>query len=260
MRMKLSWVLIGMALLVLIFAIMSLIDISRHQVDEVKPVVFLSVPTREVRLGEDFVTSIYLQNAVEAYGSSISLVFDPLALELVTQNDEVITPGDFFAAQPSTIVANSVNRASGVIDYAIILRPPAEPVTGSGILGTARLRALRDSAVEIGVTEARLLPPQIVAIESQEDTTSFETIPVEVEAMRVDRNAEFASAPPSEEVVSVPSPSSDAEADRLAELVSRLGDRSSPGVAVGAVFFIIGLVLFLIGLRTYSRLYRRYAT
>ena len=267
MRLRSSWALIGLAGLILLYAIMRLVEISRNQESVIEAVVFASVTAQEVHTDDEFVVSIHVNNATEAYGSGVKLRFEPDRLAVVTQDDQVVLAGDFFAAQPSTSVTNDVNPETGIIEYEITLRPPADPVSGGGILGNVRMRALRDTTVAIGVTEAQLLSAQIEEVDGQKIASNVESVPVKIQAMIVDANAEpalvsttegepsiLATNPPSETV------RQPAVSNPVFEIVSRFGDRSSPGVLIGAVFFFIGLVLLHIGLRIFSSLYRSHAT
>ena len=267
MRLRSSWVLIGLAGLILLYAMMRLVEISRHQESVIETVVFVSVPAQAVHTDDEFVVSIHVHNAIEAYGSSVKLLFDPAELAVVTQDEQVVLPGDFFAAQPSTSVTNDVNPDTGVIEYEITLRDPADPVSGGGILGNVRMRALRDTRVAIGVPAAQLLSAHIEEVDGQKIASTIEAVPVKIQAMIVDTNAELALVSTTEDAPSTLATNPPSEIVRqpavsnpVFEIVSRFGDRSSPGVLIGAVFFFIGLVLFHIGIQIYSRLYRNHFT
>lgn len=261
MRTRYSWALIVVALAVLAFAIAALIDLSRNQQGDQKEeaLVSLSASPEQVGAGDDLTLTIYVQNVADAYGSSIRLTFDPQALEVIPQDDGVVVPGDFFASQPSLPVKNSVDSDTGIIEYALTLRQPAVPVTGGGALGTVQMRVLQDlPAFTIDIAEAQLLSPQFENVEGRMVATQVLTIPVKMQGITLSSSAPSVATSPSETVPAEPQQPRGAQL--VDEIVSRFGDRSSPGIIAGAIFFLAGLILFLFGLRTYARFHRRYST
>ena len=257
MSRKLMW---GLLLLGLV----TLVAVALAQNDQAE--VWVSVSMNEVQADDEFVATIHIQNAAGVYGSSIKLAFDPQVLSVVPQAEGAVEPGDFFAGQPELTLRNGVDSANGLIEYALTLRQPAEPVSGDGVLGTIRLHALAESPVAIQVTEAQLLAPQFEEVNGQQIASSVEAIPVAIQPMVVEANtapptvSQDSPAPDSGAPVAVTvQPANDAT-NPIAEFFMRLTDGSSPGVVIGTTFFVIGLVLFLIGLRMYARLYRRYGT
>lgn len=277
MRLRSPWVLIVVGLAVLLFALAALIDIARRppevvqpQVAEAEALVSLAASPEEAQVGDELAVTIHAQDVTNAYGGSVKLSFDPQTLEVIVQSEGAVVPGDFFADQPSMSMRNRVDVDTGIIEYALTLRQPATPVSGDGVLGTIRMRVLEDAPATIDVVEAQLLSPRFENVEGRTVATQVDTIPVKVQGITVNGGAQAVATPHSiatataaperlnDTVVAVPR--QPANANFVEEMVSRFGNGSSPGIVVGAVFFLAGLLLLLIGLRTYVRLYRRYGT
>ena len=90
--------------------------------------------------------------ANEVKAVQLELSYDPKALINVT-----ITPGEFF---PTPIVLlNEIDRKTGLVTYAIGLRPSQVPVTGIGKVATIRFTKAVGAT---GTTEIEVLPKSLV--------------------------------------------------------------------------------------------------
>lgn len=228
----------------------------------------LTIPVEQVNAGDTVAVTIAVQDVAGVYGGSIELSYDPQVLEVLSTENKPVVPGDFFANQPGFPLKNSVDLTTGSIEYAMTLRQPAEPVTGSGSLGTLQFRVLRDGAAQINVVAASLLSPRFEEINGQRIARTVDEVPVEVQGLTLSigtggptviqqtpapiaTQPQVAAAAP---VINVPQ---SAPAAPLAFV--QLTPPVSPVVMAGLAFFIIGLLLFTFSLGTYVRLRRQYA-
>lgn len=222
--------------------------------------VTLNTSAASVNAGDMFTVTIQVENAVGVYGGSIRLTYDPLALEPVTTDAGVIVPGDFFGGQPGFTLKNTADAAAGSIDYATTLRQPAQPVTGSGVLGNVQFRALRDGAVEVAVAEASLLAPLFEQVNGLMIARSVNEVPVEVRGGLAGVN-DAAAVPDTQ-----PAPQA-AQPDEVFQpwaapntppvLIAQPAPGLSPVMLAGIAFFMAGLLLFTMGVGSYVRLHRQ---
>lgn len=224
----------------------------------------LDAPAAPLAAGEVFTVRIQVADVTGVYGGNLELRYDPQALEaLVMDNQTVIAPGDFFGDRPGFTLKNGAT--DGRIEYAITLRQPAEPVTGSGTLGTLQFRALRDGEAQIEVTAASLLAPRFEEVNGQRIARAIDEVPVETQGLRVN----IGSTAPVAAVVqpTVPAlleplpvvPAAEAQPQNPVTILPAAAPTVSawsPAVLIGVLFFAIGLMLFTLGLGTYVRLRR----
>jgi len=227
-------------------------------------VVTLSAPAEPVNAGDTFTVTIQVGNATGVYGGSIRLTYDPLALEPITTDAGVVTPGDFFGNQPGFTLKNVADGATGTIEYAMTLRQPAEPVTGSGVLGTIQFQALQSGPAEIAVAEARLLAPRFEEVNGRKIARAVDQVPVEVQGTTVNSGVVLDATPMlTESQLVAQSPQTDdtfqpwaVSAEPVMTVQPSSG--TSPVMIAGIAFFMAGLLLFTMGVGSYVRLHRQF--
>lgn len=226
--------------------------------------VTLSAPAEPVNAGDTFTVTIQVGNATGVYGGSIRLTYDPLALEPVTTDAGVVTPGEFFGDQPGFTLKNVADAATGTIDYAMTLRQPAEPVTGSGALGTIQFRALQGGPAEIVVAEASLLAPRFEEVNGRKIARTVDQVAVEVQGTTVNSTGVVMDATPmlTESQLVAQSPQTDDAFQPWAvsdgpTMTIQSSSGTSPVMIAGIAFFMAGLLLFTMGVGSYVRLHRQ---
>jgi len=105
-------------------------------------VVRLEPATAYVGVGEIVSVQVVVENVINLYGAEVHLTFDPALLEVVDADLSVpgvqVRAGTF--PSPDLTALNSVDRAAGKVDFAIVQMPFHEPVSGSGVLVTIPFR------------------------------------------------------------------------------------------------------------------------
>ena len=211
------------------------------------PLVWLSANAGQLAEGQTAVITVNVSDAAAVYGGSFKLSYDPQALEVVLTENKAVTAGAFFADQPGFTLKNSADAQNGVVEYALTLTQPAEPVSGSGVIGTITVRALRPAALSATLTEGRLLSPEFSEVNGRRVARQINEITTRLQGIDP-----AASAPA---VVSAP-------VVTTVPLVSAPAPVSSPNqlaLLVGSGLFLLGLVLFAASLSTYSGLRRQYS-
>ena len=163
-----------------------------------------------------------------------------------------VTPGGFFEGKPGFTLKNTADAASGVVDYALTLMQPAEPVSGDGVLGTIRFRALKDAAVTIS-----LVSPEFTEVDGQKVAQRVNQVPVQiVQAFAPDAESAVALAP----VVSAQNdPVSMFSNPALNNgLPASQGQPSHLPLIAAGVFFVAGLILLTLSVGMYSQMRVRY--
>jgi hypothetical protein len=231
--------------------------------------VTLSAPADPVNAGDTFTVTIQVGNATGVYGSSLKLTYDPLALEAISTDAGVVTPGDFFGNQPGFTLKNLTDTVAGTLDYATTLRQPAEPVTGSGILGTIQFRALTDGTAEIAIVEASLLAPRFEEVNGRKIARAVDEVPVQTQNATISTTGAgmvIDATPMLDESQLVEQFTEDSDVFQpwamdnpepvlMIEPVTTGG--SSVAVIAGIAFFMAGLLLFTMGVGSYVRLHRQ---
>jgi len=125
--------------------------------------IWLSSEIAQATAGQEFVVTVNVTGANQVYGGSFQLLYDPQVFEVILVDNQAVSPGAFFGSEPSFALKNMVDATTGTVDYALTLTQPAVPVTGEGMLGTVKFRALQDAPVVITPAGAQLVSPDLVA-------------------------------------------------------------------------------------------------
>ena len=240
--------------------------------------------------GQEFTATIQVSGAHEVYGSSFKLTFDPQAFEVVQVDNQAVVPGAFFEGAPGFTLKNMADPTTGLVEYAMTLMQPAEPVSGDGVLGVVTFRALKDAPVAITATEASLVSPEFVEVDgrkvaqhiNQVAANIVEASPVEavvaVPATAVPTVEAPVASPNTASVASAASESTTVtDADLAASMFNNPALNEQPvveqssasvaqveptvaqprtniGIIVAGMFFALGLVFLTVSVGVYSRM------
>lgn len=236
-----------------IIALCVLIGGGALSAQESQPTVGLVPSAETMTAGDDLSLQITVQDAEMIYGVGFTLSYDPAAYEALTTDGAIVQPGDFFADKPSFTAANRANAESGQIEYAMTLTRPATPVSGDGLLGTVRLRALADGPVNLQLSDVQLLAAVFEEVNGEVIASGV----VEIPAMVLDIGT---LAAPVNEVADSDSPDSIEAFLRGIPQSDATLPPDSPVAADGLtantlipviVLLVLGLVFFLLGLSVY---------
>jgi hypothetical protein len=237
----------------------------RTDAQDPSPRIWPSSEATQVTAGQEFTVAVNVAGADKAYGTSFKLNYDPQALEVVLDNDKALTPGTFFGDSSSFTLKNTAD--AGVVEYAVTLTQPAQPVSGDGTLGTVKFRALKDSAVEITTAEATLVTPvfsqvdgRLVAqsINQTEAQVAGLTVTVGAGSSTVDSNAaSSATASLGGNTSSLGSKVPNTAVQQPVSSQPVFAEAGQPNQRVlifAAVFFVLGLGLLVISVGMYSKM------
>ncbi len=214
--------------------------------------VTLTAPVSQVNAGDTFTLTIDVAEAVGVYGGSVKLAYDPLLLAVVPMDSQVVILGDFFEAGPSVVLKNTVDASTGIIDYALTLRQPAEPVTGDGVLGRIQFEAVAKGMVQVELAEAQLLAPVFEQVNGRQIASQVNEMPVQIQSLTLAvADTTESDVPPFVEHSTTIRP-----AQPITPVLVQSGPAVSPVLMLGMTFFLLGLGMFVFSLLTYTRLRR----
>ncbi len=232
---------------------------------------WLSPDVEEVLAGETVTLGINVSQAEGVYGTSFKLAYDPTAFEVVPTENKPVVPGEFFADEPGFALRNVNDPQAGVIEYALTLMQPAQPVTGDGILGTVTLKALKDTPVNITVQEASFVAPEFKEVDGRMVAERVNQVPVQIENAGDNATVSSVAVQPASASVSVTQPEVDpavaamfnnaaldntAIAQQHEHEAALAAARQSDDVVLifAGFFFIFGLVMLTLSVGMYSRM------
>jgi hypothetical protein len=219
---------------------------------ETSPRLWLSPATFQAQPGQEFIVTVNVAEAAGVYGGSFKLAYDPQVLEVVINDNQVFTAGDFFDGRPSFTLKNSANAQQGVIEYALTLTQPAEPVNGAGVLGTVTFRALSEASVSVTPIEARLLSPEFTEVDGRLIAQRINEVEARMEGMALSITANDAP-----QIVAVSAQPEVRTGSNIEEPMIVLSRADVVILAAAGAFFIAGLALFTMTVGMYARLNMR---
>jgi hypothetical protein len=241
------------------------------------PTLSIAADAEQAAVGQTVNLTVNVSGAVNVYGTSFKIAYDPSAFEVIVTDGEAVAPGAFFANEPGFALRNIADASQGVIEYALTLMQPAKPVTGDGILGTIMLRALKDSPVAISVTQASFVSPEFTEVSGQLVAQKVNQIAAQIETSPVT----VASASASASVGQVSPPVTAVDPNQVtmfnnpalkASPQAEHGHDAAPVtdttfmlrndglmMASAIVFFFVGIVLLTVSVGMYSRMRTRLA-
>ncbi len=227
-----------------------------------EPRVWLTTSAEQANAGDEVIVMVHISGAVEVYGGSFKLTYDPQAFEVVLIDSAAVQPGSFFGVAPSFPLANKAE--AGVIDYAMTLVQPAEPVSGDGVLGTITLRALQAAAVTVTPVEASLVSPQFTEIDGRKVAQQMNKITPELAQTTV---TEIVAPLPAESNGATASVATASVAGALAAQAPAPGQleflpvpviasppTSSPAFIFAALLFMMGMGMLVVSVGLYTRM------
>lgn len=137
------------------------------QEDEPLPQVSLRTDETALMTGQFYTVRIDVEGIDRLWLADVEVEYDPAVLFIAgTNSGSPITAGDLM---PSASAINIFNRAvDGTLKYTRSMLAPAEPVSGSGTLGTFRIFPLQAGDVQLRFTLADMLYVEFTETEAGE--------------------------------------------------------------------------------------------
>jgi Cohesin domain. len=209
------------------------------------PRIWAQADAERVTAGQTVTITVRLDGVRDIYGSSFKMLYDTALFEVVSQNGQAVLPGAFFGTANTFALKNSAGE--GVVEYALTLTQPAQPVSGAGIVGTVMLRALAEAPVLVTLYETTLVSPLFIEVDGRRVAQSMNTIVPQVAAMTFNDVAPAA-------VASVRASAEQAAPRTISAppAVSMPADQTM--MLIAALFLIGGVALLIISVGMYTRM------
>jgi hypothetical protein len=154
------------------------------------PTVSLNADQETIASGKEFAVTIHVTEAQQVYGGSFKIAYDPQLLEVVPVNNDAIMPGAFFDQQPNFVLKNTADAETGVVEYQLTLVQPAQPVSGSGVIGAIQFRSLSSQPTTVELLEARLFSVAFTQVDGRNIAQGVQEIEVQLGRATVNLNDE----------------------------------------------------------------------
>jgi len=124
----------------------------------------------QVGTGQTFDVNLRVDNVADLYALSTTIRFNPATLEVVDADGSVsgvqISRGSFFPSDSNQahVVQNTVDNATGQIDFAITLLGSTPALSGSGIVATIRFQAKAAGTTPLAFSSLQLINSAATAI------------------------------------------------------------------------------------------------
>jgi hypothetical protein len=228
---------------------LALIIAAAAGAQQAAPYVWIAPPSEPVAAGQEFAVTVQVSGADGVYGISLTIGYDPQVVEVVNTSDAVVQTGSFFGGQPAFTLKNS--STNGLIEYALTLTQPAQPVSGEGTLGTITFRALSAGASGIAPLDARLLVPVFTEVNGQKIAQQIDETVAQVQGVAL--TVVEAGALPQAETLANPVIVEPQAAAPVQQQTAAL-----PVLLAGGLLFLTGLALFAMSIGGYVGLRRTF--
>jgi hypothetical protein len=116
----------------------------------------LETASASLQTGQEYEIAIRIENAPEVWLANVEIAYDPALLYVIgTRAGSPVQSGDFFLPAESLFIARNLVREPQ-INYTISLLAPANPVSGSGVIGTFRIYPIAPGMTQLRFTSADL--------------------------------------------------------------------------------------------------------
>lgn len=159
----------------------------------------------EMETGTFYTVRIDVENVESFWATDITVSYDPTHLYIIgTERGSPVQAGDLWGEQPIFGLRNMVNEQQGEMRYAASLLNPADPVSGSGTLGTFQVVPLLAGDTQLTFASADLASVTFVIDEETGERRSEGTqrIAFTAELLQVSITGDPATPPP--EVTATP--------------------------------------------------------
>ncbi len=234
----------------------------------------------QVTAGQEFTVNVQVTNADQIYGVHFQLAYDPTSFQAVATDDgKIVSLGSFFGTNPSTVMRNIADDQTGLINYDLTLMNPAPALSGDGVVGTVKFRALKDGSTAITSPEANLVSPVFTTdANGQKTVQKMNHVPVQITqgvAPAVNAPAPLTTSNTASVAASAASASVSSNADATSMFSNpALNNQPAPVVQpvpvesshsssqlpliIAGVFFALGLGLLTVSVGLYSRMRMRF--
>jgi hypothetical protein len=115
----------------------------------------LETATTSLQTGQMYEVNIRLDGAAEVWLANMQISYDPAMIYVTgTKSGSPVVQGTFFNPDASAVIRNEVQES--LVFYTLSMLAPAEPINGSGIIGTLRIFPLAPGQTQLTFSRGEL--------------------------------------------------------------------------------------------------------
>jgi hypothetical protein len=115
----------------------------------------LETATTSLQTGQTYEVNIRLDDAMEVWLADIQISYDPAMIYVMrTRSGSPVSQGALFDPASSAVIRNEVQ--DGLVFYTTSMLAPAQPVNGSGVIGTLRIYPLAPGQTQLIFSRGQL--------------------------------------------------------------------------------------------------------
>ena len=141
----------------LIFLLLVFISSSTIFAQDSTTLLQINSDTQAMETGQSYTLRFEIHDVNELWAANMLLQYDPQYIYVVgTKSGSPVKIGDMMLDGGGTIF-NSVNAEQGQLNYAVSMFNPADPVSGTGVIGTFEIVPLLAGTTQLTFSKAELL-------------------------------------------------------------------------------------------------------
>ncbi len=177
------------------FCILLLIVLSSTLLAQDETRLRLDLAETALATGQTYSVTISVENVSELWLVSLTLQYDPNQLYIIgTESGTPVEPGELLTNQESIVLSNQID--GNTLHYLQSLVNPAEPVDGSGVLGTFEIVPLQAGETQLFFQQAQFAKANFVEQDGQRIAEGGEAIPFTPILVNLTLQGDPASPPP----------------------------------------------------------------
>jgi hypothetical protein len=139
---------------VVILALVGTLGLARVAA-QATPVLSLTAATTTLQTGTTYPVDIRLDDVSDLWLASVEITYDPDYVYILgTQSGSPVKSGDLFDPAEASVIGNSVQNDTIMFTYSQFA--PADPVNGSGVLGSIQIFPLQAGTTQLRFRKAEL--------------------------------------------------------------------------------------------------------
>ncbi len=164
----------------------------------------LNLDATTLQTGEIYTVQVVVENVSNLWIADVEISYDPTQLYVFgTRAGSPVEAGSFLRDNPILAPRNRVNE--NTVQYTVSLLAPAEPLQGTGVIGTFRIFPLRAGTTQLQFQRAELTG--VIFQETSEGRVASDPIDIAFTPVLLDLSLQGEDVPVPPEVTATPRPS-----------------------------------------------------
>jgi hypothetical protein len=189
-------------LMLIVFILLGMAIVSPLEAQE-QTFLSLDIPDTNLKTGQEYEVSILLEGAPEVWVLNAEVEYDPSLLYIIgTRSGSPVRQGDFFSPPTSTVIVRNAVQGNRLV-YTISMLAPADPASGTGIVGTFRIHPLKAGAARLSFSRAEVTG---IKVSGEGDQRTASPLPIDFTPVLIDLTITGDPVEPPSEATATPMP------------------------------------------------------